>query len=111
MEESIRFINNIFPYLVMIGGLLFGWIKSRYQLPAIVISALDTLNSAGVTVDFIEDIMNKAAAVTSLTTDGRRDFARAELQRAAQRNGIELSDSTANLIVEWVYKRIKIKRD
>lgn len=105
--DIIKLINNIWPLLVAFGGVLFGMIKGKYALPSVVISALKRLDKVGISQAEIGEILQKAANYVDWTDQQRREFVAAELQIAAERNGIELSDSTANLIVEWVYKRLK----
>ena len=105
--ELIKLINNVWPYLAMFGGILWGWIQRKYKLPDAVVGALKALESAGISQDVIHDIFVRIGAFSDMNDIERREMARKELQHIADRNGIELSDSTANLIIEWVYKRLK----
>ena len=105
--EVIKFINNIFPYLVMLVGILWGWLQRKYKLPDIVVEALAALQKADVTQEAVADIIRRVAIFTDMTDVEKREMARRELQHIASVNGIELSDSTANLIIEWIFKQVK----
>lgn len=107
--ELIKLINNIWPYLCMFGGILYGWLQKRYALPKIVIQALSAMESAGITQQAIGDVIERIAQFTEMSDSDKQTMAREELQHIASLNGIELSDSTANLILEWVYKRFKVR--
>lgn len=106
-SEIIELINNIWPYIVMFGGLIYGWLAKRYGLPPIVIAAIKALNRAGINEESITAIIATANDVKGMSDNDRRSWVVKELKTLADRNGIELKDSTANLLVEWIYKRLK----
>jgi len=106
-SEIIELLNNIWPYIVMFGGFIYGWLAKRYNLPPIVIAAIKMLNKVGVTEESITTIIATANSYTQMSNEERRVWAVNELKAVAKRNGIELTDSTANLLVEWIYKKLK----
>ncbi len=107
--DVIRVINDLFPYIVMIGGVVWGWIQRKYKLPKIVVDALNAMKKVGITEETLRDMFLRIGTFVEATDAERRETARRELQRLAKANGITLSDSTANLIIEWVYKKAKEK--
>lgn len=100
-------IADIVQIVFMLGGILWGFVQRKYKLPNVVVKALETLKSAGITQEVISDIFVRVGAFTDMSEVDKREMVRKELQHIADRNGIELSDSTANLIIEWIYKRLK----
>jgi len=109
VSDWIDIAKLALPYVAAGVGLLWGWVQRRYRLPKKALAVLKMLKQAGVSVEAIECMLTTASAMASATNAERRAWAVEKLQDVGRQTGIEITDATANLLVEWTYNRLKAK--
>jgi hypothetical protein len=97
------------PVLIGIAGAVWGWMQRRWRLPKVAVWAMKELKRIGFDAYGITLLLKKASGLADLDNAGRQRWVREHLQSMAQANGFELTDATANLIIEWAYSRLKGK--
>lgn len=107
LKDILQLLSVYLPYLFAACGFIYGWIKRKYQLNDNIIKALDVLDKAGINSKTITEIIDKANDYVNYSNDQKRNFVADELKNAATRNGIDLSDSTLNYIIEHIFAETK----
>lgn len=107
VSDWIDIAKLVFPYVVAGVGLLWGWVRGKYRLHPTVIAILKQLERAGVSIESIHCLLETASDMADMTKPERQVWAREKLQEIAIRNGVTVSDSAANNIIEWAYKQVK----
>ena len=109
LHDWIYTIDDIWPIAVGIVGVLWGWYERRYGLPKQAKAFLKRLADAGVSIYSITCMLNTASAMADKTNAEKQAWVRIKLQEIAKGADIDVPDAVANLIIEWVYNRLKAK--
>lgn len=83
-------------------GSAYAYLNARYKLPKAVINIKKFLDKWGAD---IPTLFVEASALK--TDDAKRKYVVKKLQEIAEKNNAELSDATANLLVEYLYTKYK----
>lgn len=108
-RDWIEIAKLVFPYIVAGISLIWGWVRGKYRLHPTVIAILKQLERTGINIESIYCLLETASAMVDMTKPEKQVWAREKLQEIASRNGITISDSAANNIIEWAYKQVKNK--
>lgn len=100
---------DLAPVLIGIAGAVWGWMQRRWKLPNVAVWALKELKTIGFDSYGIMLLLKEAGGLAGLDNAGRQKWVREHLQSMAKTNHFELTDATANLIIEWAYSRVKGK--
>lgn len=89
-----------------IGGLLISLLQAKVKLPKAAQSALSKIG-----IDSVTKVIIEASTLQNMTDLERNAWATKELQDVAKRRlGGPLPDSIANVIVEFVFSKLRAKK-
>lgn len=101
---------DLAPVLIGIAGAVWGWMQRRWKLPNVAVWALKELKKIGFGSYGITLLLKEAGGLAGLDNAGRQRWVREHLQAMAKANQFELTDATANLIIELAYGRLKARQ-
>lgn len=108
--RGLDYIVKHWEFIVMVGGLIWGWLQRKYRITPESIWVLRQLKSCGVSLESLQAKITEVAAMKDKTNQEKFDVISDWLQSAAKCADIELTDATSDLIVQWAYSTWKARQ-
>lgn len=113
--EVLKFVNTIWPVLVILGSILSGLVGAKvkaYLLRNKMLSKptqaiLDALERSGITTETISGILAQVNAYSTLSDAEKQNKAQELLQSMGKWNGVIISDGVANDIITTIWMKMK----
>jgi hypothetical protein len=110
----LDFLADHWDTVLLFGGLVWGWawgyLKRKWQITPESIWVLRELKKCGISLEALRVKVAEVASMPDRTNAERFDLVSQWLQEAARAADIELTDNTADLIVQWVYSSWKARQ-
>ena len=107
--KAAEYVLDHWETIALIGSLAWGWAQRKWQITGKAKWALTALKSCGVTVQSLHVKIGEVASMADRTNEEKFKIISEWLQEAAHCAGIELTDNTCDLIVQWAYSTWKAR--